>query len=41
MQVVKGDPSVLELDPAAVWQDCIVASLGFLRSAALFYHYLR
>jgi E3 ubiquitin-protein ligase UBR2 len=40
LQVVKGDPAVLNLDPAAVWQDVMVASLGFLRSCALFYHYL-
>jgi len=40
LQVVKGDPSVLALDPQAVWQDLMVASLGFLRCCALFYHYL-
>merc|ERR1711974_340680 len=40
LQVVKGDPAVLELDPVALWQEMMVALLGFLRSAALFYHYL-
>jgi len=40
LQVVKGDPAVLDLDPVAVWQEVMVALLGFLRSAALFYHYL-
>ena len=41
LQVVKGDPAVLDLDPVALWQEMMVALLGFLRSAALFYHYLR
>jgi len=40
LQVIKGDPEVVNLDPAVVWQDVMSASLGFLRSAALFYHYL-
>merc|ERR1719228_2361960 len=33
LQVIKGDPEVVNLDPAVVWQDVMSASLGFLRSA--------
>merc|ERR1712055_670840 len=31
---------VVKVDPVALWQEIMVALLGFLRSAALFYHYL-
>ena len=38
LQLVKGQGQ--GLDPLAVWQDLMAASLGFLGCAALFYHYL-
>ena len=36
----EGNNNRQNLDPLAVWQDLMAASLGFLRCAALFYHYL-
>ena len=43
LQVVRegsDDETIQGLNPLAVWQDLMSSSLGFLRCAALFYHYL-
>lgn len=43
LQVVRegnDDDTIQSLNPLAVWQDLMSSSLGFLRCAALFYHYL-